>query len=153
MGVPHENQSHHRRGADVMMLPFADILRSTKWDQEARALADRHYSRQKIGARQFIPPGETVVLRNPEGTWLFVWRKSKYRSDTQTGWNCSIFRNESKRLSSEIILACEKFVEGRKYTFVNSRKIKSSNPGCCFLKAGWKREGLTKGGLIILVKE
>ncbi len=55
-----------------MMLPFADVLRSTKWDQEARALADRHYSRQKVGARQFIPPGETIVLRNPEGTWLFV---------------------------------------------------------------------------------
>ncbi len=56
-----------------MMLPFADILRSTKWDQEAR--------------------------------------------------------------------------------FVNAGKVKSVNLGCCFLKAGWKREGVTKGGLIILVKD
>ncbi len=136
-----------------MMLPFADIVRSTKWDQESRALADRHYSREKIGSRQFIPPGETVVLRNPEGTWLFVWQKSKYRLDNQTGWNCSIFRNESKRLSSEIISKCEEFVEGRKYTFINPHKIKSSNPGCCFKKAGWKRKGTTQGGLIILVKE
>jgi len=136
-----------------MMLPFADILRSTKWDQEARLLADRHYSRQKIGSRQFIPPGESIVLRNPEGTWLFVWQKSRYRKDVQTGWNCSIFRNESDRLSSEIISVCEGFVTGRKFTFVNPRKIKSSNPGCCFLKAGWRKEGITKGGLLILVKE
>ena len=135
-----------------MMLPFADIVRTTKWDHECCLLADRHYSRGKIGSRQFIPPGETVVLRNPEGTWLFVWRQSKYRLDKQIGWNCSIFRNESSRLSSEIILACENFVEGRKFTFVNPQKIKSSNPGYCFLQAGWHREGKSKKGLLILVK-
>jgi hypothetical protein len=26
------------------------------------ALADRHYSRRKVGSPQFMPPGETIVL-------------------------------------------------------------------------------------------
>jgi len=32
-------------------------------------------------------------------------------------------------------------------TFVNAAKIKSSNPGCCFKKAGWQHVGFTQGGL------
>ncbi len=39
------------------------------------------------------------------------------------------------------------------FTFVNPDKIRSINPGCCFIKAGWHREGMTKGGLMILAKQ
>lgn len=32
-------------------------LRSDRAAPAARAIADRHYNRQKIGAPQFVPPG------------------------------------------------------------------------------------------------
>ena len=43
------------------------------------------------------------------------------------------------------------------YTYVAPSRIRSSNPGYCFLKAGWLRSGMTKGGhgrdpLLVLVK-
>jgi hypothetical protein len=79
------------------------------------------------------------------------------RMDGQTGYNCSIFRNESTRLSSEIILEAESLAErkwgsNRFYTYVDGRKIKSRNPGFCFLKAGWRRIGYSKSGLLLLAK-
>lgn len=136
------------------MLPFSDVIISRDADAELRPLADRHYSRKSPGAPKFVGPGRNIVLRNPEGTWLFVWRKARYRLDNQAGWECSIFRNESPALSSDIILKCEMFVKGRKFTYIDAKKIRSSNPGCCFLKAGWKRAGKSKDrGLILLVKE
>lgn len=138
----------------MALLPFSDILLSKDGDPDCRELADRHYSRKSVGAALFVGPGRKIVLRNPEGTWVYVWRNALLREDGQTGWECTIFRNESSRLSSEIILECEKYVEGRMFTYVDSKKIRSSNPGCCFKKAGWKKAGISKDkGLILLVKE
>ena len=137
-----------------MFLPFSDIVVSRDGDPEMRELADRHYSRKSHGASLFIGPGLKIVLRNPEGTWLFAWRNARLREDGQSGWECSIFRNESEFLSSEIIKACEAYVTGRKFTYVNPQKIKSSNPGFCFLCAGWKRSGISKDKkLLLLTKE
>jgi len=65
------------------------------------------------------------------------------RSDGQTGIQCAIFRNESTRKSSEIILECEKLAAEhwgagiRMYTYVDPTKIRSVNPGACFKHAGW----------------
>ncbi len=136
------------------MLALGEIVVSRDADPELRALADRHYSRRHPGAACFAGVGQKIVLRNPEGTWLFVWRRSTIkRKDNQAGWECSIFRNESRTLSSEIILACERYVEGRKFTYIDAKKVRSTNPGCCFLKAGWHRAGRSKDkGLILLVK-
>jgi len=79
------------------------------------------------------------------------------RMDKQTGYNCAIFRNESSRLSSEIILEAEALAElkwgaNRCYTFIDPRKIRSTNPGCCFKKAGWTGAGRTKSNKVILEK-
>lgn len=135
------------------MLAFENIIVSKDGDPECRALADRHYSRKSKGAALFVGPGRKIVLRNPEGTWVFAWRNALLRKDGQIGWECTIFRNESDRLSSEIILECEQYVEGRKFTYIDTKKIRSSNPGCCFKKAGWKRAGISKDRrLILLVK-
>ena len=137
-----------------MFLPFADIIVTKDGDPECRAMADRHYSRKSKGASLFVGPGKKIVLRNPEGTWLFVWRNSEKRLDGQSGWECTIFRNESSLLSSEIIRGCEAYVSGRKYTYVNPRKVRSSNPGFCFLCNGWVKAGISKDKkLILLVKE
>ena len=78
--------------------------------------------------------------------------------DGQTGYSCAIFRNESPRRSSDIILeaeelAFEKWGPNRLYTYVDPRQVKSRNPGYCFLCAGWVRAGFSKGGKLLLVKD
>ncbi len=40
-------------------------------DPRARALADRHYSRQRVGARDFVPPGRRLVLLTADS--LAAW--------------------------------------------------------------------------------
>lgn len=37
----------------------------------------------------------------------------------------------------------------RFYTYVNPKKVKSTNPGYCFMAAGWKKCGMTGKGLLI----
>lgn len=144
-----------------MMLPlWQGLVRTTHFDPEMAALADRHYSRRTVGARQFCYSGRKLVLRDTRGDVLFVWMfpDPAYRMDGQTGYNCAIFRNESARLSSEIIIEAErmafsKWGPARLYTYVDPSKVRSSNPGCCFKAAGWHFDRLSKSGTHLLVKE
>lgn len=144
-----------------MMLPLWDgLVKTTHFDPEMARLADRHYSRRTVGAKQFCYSGRKLVLRDTQGLVLFVWMwpQDEMRMDGQTGFNCSIFRNESDRLSSDIILEAEtaalaKWGANRMYTYVAPTKIRSTNPGFCFLKAGWHKAGRSKGGHVLLVKE
>lgn len=76
------------------------------------------------------------------------------RLDGQRGINCSIFRNESRRCSSEIILECEalalhKWGAERMFTYVNPAMIRSANPGYCFKQAGWKNVRRPDGGVYV----
>ena len=158
-----------------MLLPFTESLtRTKKFDAECAMLADAHYSRQSNGSAQFMPPGKTIVLRNNEGTVLFGWLWQEKRDDGQLGYNCSIFRNQSSRLSSAIILEAEQVAFAnwggqRVFTYVDPRKLSTRKhhgreycpwpPGRCFREAGWKplwsKDGkprFSKGGLHLLVK-
>jgi hypothetical protein len=121
------------------------------------ALYRRHYAAKKNPRpkiRQFVGPGQKMVLLTPEGDALFAWRK--FIDDSgQRGVNCAVFRNESPHRSSEMILeamefAWERWPGERLYTTVNPDAILSSNPGFCFIKAGWKRCGRTKRGYHVL---
>src|SRR5258708_35535628 len=78
-------------------------------DPEMGARAARHYSRRTVGARQFSYSGRKLVLRNAEGSVLWVWMfpDPEKRMDGQTGYNCAMFRNESRRRSSDIIIEAE----------------------------------------------
>lgn len=131
-------------------------------DAMARGLFNRHYSRHfykdNRKPKLFVGPGEKLVLMTSDGKALFVWRK--FRSDDgQEGINCAIFRNESKELSSSLILEAEQIArerwpdERRFYTYVNPRKVKSANPGYCFLMAGWKKCGITKAKKLIILEK
>jgi hypothetical protein len=130
-------------------------------DRDCLALYERHYSayKYKDGRRrsQFVGPGQTIVLRTIDADALFVWRK--FIDDSgQQGVNCAVFRNESPHQSSELIRQADAIADfcwpsERHYTYVNAAKIKSANPGFCFLRAGWRKCGRTKGGLIILEKQ
>lgn len=89
-----------------------------------------------------------MVLMTPADDALFVWRKF-ISDDGQSGVNCAVFRNESKLVSSYLIVEAEKIAairwpHERMYTYVNASAITSRNPGYCFKMAGWKTCGVTK---------
>lgn len=129
-----------------MLLPFSDsLIISHKYDPELARLADRHYSRQKVGTPQFMPPGKTLVIRDHLGLIVFgwLWQRPEYRDDRQVGFCCSIFRNESSILSSTIIVRCVEMViarwgVNRCFTYIDPSRIVSANPGYCFKVAGWR---------------
>jgi|SRR5882762_3277980 len=142
-----------------MLLDFTgELVRVGKFDLEACLLADKHYSRQKPGTNQFMPPGKTMILRSAAGDIVFGWLWQQKRDDMQAGYNCSIFRNESSRLSSEIIVEAENKVvadwgSNRGFTYVNPEGIRNKrNPGYCFKVAGWKLIGYSSSGLHLLAK-
>lgn len=143
-----------------MMYPGAHWYAIKDGDPRGRWLLNRHYSARhyKDGRqpRLFVGPGEKMVLMTADGLALFVWRKF-ISDDGQEGVNCAVFRNEGPHLSSELIreaeqLAWSRWPGERLYTYVNPGKIRSTNPGYCFLMAGWKKCGVSKGGLVILEK-
>ena len=127
-------------------------------DRDCLELYERHYSayRYKDGRVRvlFVGPGEKFVLRTEHGDACFVWRRFKDDSG-QTGINCAVFRNESPHKSSELIRQADAIADAvwpcrRHYTFVNAARVRSTNPGYCFLAAGWQRCGMTKSGLLVL---
>lgn len=139
-------------------------VRTLDGDLDGLALYRRHYSRRpyKDGRDPalFVGPGDKLVLIAPDLSALFVWRKFKDDAiPPQTGVNCAVFRNEGARLSSGLILAAEPYAydrwprENRLYTYVNAKRVRAKrDPGRCFLRAGWRRCGTTKGGLLIFEK-
>ena len=114
-------------------------------NRQALEIFKRHYSYSNFNRKSnlFAGNGQTMVLVTENYDALWVWRKGLYvASPRYIGVNCAIFRNESKILSSELILEAEdiwikRYYKERFYTFVNASKIKSHNPGYCFKKAGW----------------
>jgi hypothetical protein len=133
-------------------------VRSHRFDRRALPLADRHYNRQKVGSPQFVPPGRCVVLltRDADALWVTSWPFPEYTKHAWAGaWVNSLFRNESPHLSSELIReavattrhAWEAPREGL-ITFVDASKVRSPNPGYCYLAAGFQRAGKTQGGLL-----
>ncbi len=127
-------------------------------DRDCLELYERHYSCYRYAdgraRKQFVGPGEKVVLRTKLADAMFVWRK--FIDDSgQEGINCAVFRNESTHTSSRLIRQADAIADclwpdSRHYTYVNAKEVKSRNPGFCFIKAGWRKCGFTKRGLLIL---
>ena len=126
-------------------------------------LADRHYSRRKPGAPQMMPPGQTLVLVMTDA--VFGWWRPHPASGLSSmngldGWTCTIFRNESKWLSSELILAAERCLSAHHscgpdgmLTYVHDKKVRSTNPGFCFMQAGWSKIGRSADGKKTLLQK
>ena len=143
---------------------------TNKGDQRVRALADRHYSRETPGSPQFCRPGHNLVLWVPNdqdpdqaaAAWVW-WHPSPpaQRRDGHNGYHhCTLFRNESPHRSSDLIHAAvtaaqqlwEPPVHGFD-TYVRPDRVRSSNPGYCYQRAGWIREptrATRKGPLVRL---
>lgn len=150
-----------------LLFDVGDWMGTKDGDPRAFAIFSRHYSYRpyKDGRRErsnyrnrylFLGPGEKMVLVTPAYDALFAWRKFKDDSG-QIGVCCSVFRNESRRRASELILAAEELAwrrwpGERLYTYVNTDKVAGSCPGFCFRCARWKACGETAGGLIVLEK-
>lgn len=126
-------------------------------DPRGRAMLNRHYSarhyRDGRKPKLFVGPGEKMALMTTDGLALFVWLKF-ISDDGQEGVSCSVFRNEGDTLSSELIreaceLAWRRWPGERLYTYVNSRKVRSTNPGYCFKQAGWRVCGEWRKGVIL----
>lgn len=137
---------------------------SHRADPRAIPVADRHYSRQKPGTPQFVPPGKCVVLLTECATalWVTSWPLAEYVKHAWAGaWICSLFRNEAPELhlSSDLIreaVAATRAIYGEPpaqgmVTFIDTSKTrKKRDPGRCYRKAGFIPAGCTKGGLVAL---
>lgn len=137
---------------------------SDRADPLARAIADRHYSRQTVGATDFVPPGRCLVLYCRAGDAEALWVTSfQYRRYVKHGWPgawvCSLFRNEGVGLSSVLIreaVAATRHTFGPPpsqgmITFVDPLKVApKKHLGWCFIKAGFKETNVTEGGLVAL---
>ena len=129
---------------------------SWRADPAIRQLADRHYSRQSIGHAQFVAPGACLVLRTLEAdaAWVTLHPLPHLvKHGYGDAWICSLFRNESPHLSSELITMAVAasvawFVEPPPagfITFVDESKIRRKrDPGRCYRRAGWHVVGRTK---------
>jgi hypothetical protein len=135
---------------------------SNRADPRARPLADRHYTRQSVGAAQFVPPGRCIVLLTPnaDALWVTSWPFAQYVKHAWAGaWVCSLFRNESQILSSDLIREAVAVTRGQygappdlgMISFVDASKTRHKrDPGRCFRKAGFAHVGHTKSGLVAL---
>lgn len=133
---------------------------STRARSDSREIADRHYNRQKIGATQFVPTGSCLVLHSNCGRalWVTSWPLEEWTRHAWAGaWMNTLFRNEGAGLSSDLIrqavaatrahygeppaLGMVTFVDAAKTA---SRRSKRSQPGECYLRAGFRHVGETK---------
>ena len=131
-----------------------------RFDKRCVALADRHYSRRKVGSPQFVPPGSPVVLYAPGAVWCSLQQLSSMHQ-WWPSWGNPIFRKECEGLASEFIreaLAATRWCWGLPpepwgmVTFVDAAKVRHKrDPGRCFRRAGWTDDGLTTKGLVRLI--
>lgn len=137
---------------------------SHRFDPRALPIADRHYNRRKVGSPQFVPPGRCPVLltSGADALWVTSWPYAQYVRHAWAGaMVCSLFRRESwspYRASELITMAVAAtranwpdIPELGMITFVNARLVKPKlDPGYCYIRAGWRNVGHTKGGLVAL---
>ena len=143
------------------------LLQSAWWygirdgDPRARGLLNRHYSKQgqSDGGRRPVKslgPGEYMLLMTQDSLAVFGWIwNTMERDDGQDGVYCALFRNEGPHLSSDLIreadgLAWERWTHPRHFTYVDPDEVQSTNPGYCFLMAGWRRAGWSKSGKLLM---
>lgn len=130
--------------------------------EDARQIADRHYNRQSVGARQFVPPGRCLVLMAVPGgaLWVTSWPYARYTKHAWAGaWINSLFRREARDLpvASDMIRDAVAVTLWRwpevpplgMVSFVDAGKVRRKrDPGRCYLRAGFTLVGQTKGGLL-----
>ena len=128
-----------------------------------------HYSRRTPGSRTFTGVGKEVVLLHETGraVWAVVLartpapRGGKASSAQRFLWRNNVFRNLGAGLSSELIRSAVdatrhfwaakygELPELRMRTEIGIKSVKSSNPGYCYLMAGWSKGRTVRGKLYL----
>lgn len=138
---------------------------SHRADPEARVLADRHYNRQKVGTKHFVPPGRCCVFltENKKAFWVTSFPFAEYVNHAWAGaWICSAFRSEDAGKASDLILkavAATRAFFGEPpslgmVTFIDTTKVKPMKRrgkivwGYSYWKAGFRYVGDTQGDLL-----
>jgi hypothetical protein len=147
-----------------------EVIEGARWfsvsraDPRLYALYRRHYSAEKNarwrrpGNTNSAAAGSTLCLLTVPGDAAFIWLKNTAeRYDHQAGVCCTLFRNESAHMSSELIreaeqLAWARWPGERLFTYVDARRVASEVPGWCFIRARWKRCGQSLTGLLLFEK-
>lgn len=140
-----------------------------------------HYSRRTPGSKTFTGVGQEVVLVTEAGdaVWAVVRQRTPARRGTGTSrgrtgatdlgaryvWRNMLFRNLGPHLSSDLIRSAtlttyaiwlERYGEmprERLRTEVDTRKVRSSNPGYCYKMAGYEKDRVVRGKLYLLAPE
>jgi hypothetical protein len=140
------------------------------WEQVKRtdprglALYMRHYSykgRHYLDRpKSLLPPARSFVLLTPDAraVWGATFPYPQYVKHAYPGLAVNnLFRNEGTCLSSSLVkeataLTLAYWPEALGVvSFINARKIRSANPGYCYLCAGYHRQKeKTKSGLIVV---
>jgi hypothetical protein len=127
-------------------------------DPVGRAIADRHYNRQNVGADGFVPPGRCLVLlADTPALWVTSCPKAEYvQHDWAGAWMNSCFRKEGPGVASDMIRQAVAHTLWKwpvppplgMVTFVNADEVEHKRePGYCYKKAGFEHVGFTKAGL------
>jgi hypothetical protein len=134
---------------------------SSKADPIPRELADRHYTRQTPGSKMWTRPGYVQILRYTQANgrsaawcwWRPKWEAGVLRKDRLYAIECTLFRNETRVRSSDLIReAVDALYEWQRawdvcvadglITGVSSSKTAEGRsadnmPGHCYRCAGW----------------
>lgn len=140
-------------------------VETDKGDPRGRELADRHYTRISVGHPMWTRPGWSQVLiavQQNGRSAVFVWWRPKWesgilgaaRKDGLRCIECTIFRNETRFRSSELItdaVACllswehandvpwpDGIITGVNPEKTASGRAATSAPGECFRRAGFE---------------
>ena len=143
--------------------------RSHQQDPFARWLADRHYSRRKVGSSKFAQPGRQAVLYAETAVGRAYW-VTVYAGFTRHAWPgtwmCSAFRQEGCVAPASVLIrqavAATRHVLGEPpaagmLTFINRAKVRPTKVrgaevfGWTYLKAGFRPAGETQRGLLAFI--
>lgn len=136
-----------------------------------------HYSRRTPGSKTFTGVGQEIVLVTECGRACWAVVRQKTPSARGTGgsrgrvgvadarpryiWRNMLFRNLGAGLSSELIEEATaetyaRWVERygampaeRLRTEIGIAQVNSTNPGYCYLKAGWVKDRVVRGKLYL----
>lgn len=130
-------------------------------------MADRHYSRQTPGAREFVGNGHKIVLLQLlDGQPVALWASHRpapgkaVRPDGRDVWACTLFRVEERTVPASVLIseavAITKGLWGAVppadgfYTTINPHKVRPTMTrgkatwGYSWMRAGWAESGRTK---------
>jgi hypothetical protein len=140
-----------------------------------------HYSRRTPGSKTFTGVGQEIVLVTDCGRAVWACVRQRTPSARGTGgsrgrtgvadpkprylWRNMLFRNLGAGLSSDLIVSATRetylhwklrygeLPAERLRTEIGIDAVRSTNPGYCYLRAGWVKDRVVRGKLYLFAPE